>query len=108
MSELFHRNPMRAQPTPGCAYVARVPIDHDDRHIAPGDPYPYAEFGKHEFDAFNMWRAGMLAVAPAPSAASSASDLLDLGALNAAQRADLDAATASPRPAKRDDRRARR
>lgn len=63
MCDLFERNPPRPAPTRGCSYVARVPFDHGERHFEPGDLYPYAELGKHELEAHNMFRAGMLAVA---------------------------------------------
>jgi hypothetical protein len=79
------------RPTKGCGFVARVELDHGDRVFKPGDPYPYAELGKHEVDAVKMFRAGLLAVAapaatdaptivatdPPPSTSSPASTVAD-------------------------------
>lgn len=50
--------------TRGCSYVTRVEIDHHGRIFKPEEPFPYAELGKTELDAYNMYRAGLLAVAP--------------------------------------------
>ena len=64
--------PTTVYPTSGCAYVARVSFDHGDRTFAPGDAFPFAALGMHEFTAYGLWQAGMLAVAAPASTVSDA------------------------------------
>lgn len=61
---MSHAHPPRIIPTHGCAFVARVAFDYNQRHFEPGDSFPYAELGLTEDFALNWWRAAMLEVAP--------------------------------------------
>ncbi len=55
----------RLAPTPGCSFVARCSFDFADRRFEAGDPFPYAELGLVEDQAWQLWRAAQLDVAPA-------------------------------------------
>jgi len=61
MDRAEHNSPM-TRPTKGCSYVARVAFDHHERRFEIGEHYPFAELGKHEYEAYSMWRAGLLSV----------------------------------------------
>lgn len=55
----------RMAPTPGCSFVALVVVDMGTRKFAPGDPFPFADLGMTELQAWEFWRAAMIEVAPA-------------------------------------------
>lgn len=54
----------RMAPTPGCSFVALVVVDMGTRKFAPGEPFPFAELGMTELQAWEFWRAAMIEVAP--------------------------------------------
>ncbi len=59
---MFEPQPLRPMATKGCRYVTRQPLP--EHGLEAGAPFPYAELGITELHAYNLHRAGVLAVAP--------------------------------------------
>lgn len=60
----------RMAPTPGCSFVALAALDMGTRKFAPGEPFPFAELGMTELQAWEFWRAAVVEVAPVKAVAA--------------------------------------